>query len=379
MGQQYVKHNFDFSIVEVLPLVGITFNDTGRKNLTMDCPFCGKEKHFSVDTVQNLFHCYHCGTSGGVLHLYSMLMNVDRKQALKDIKEKLGQGVQPTHQRRQMVSEDPDLYLCGPIEQRHQVYAALLDLLTLSENHRKSLHERGLDDGNIDAAQYRSIPFMGHDKIAEKLRSQGLELKGVPGFFRTKGYHDCGPLRWTLRYCRSGILLPVRDLQGRIQGLQIRFDEPILLKDKSGKVKLQRYGWLSTNENDTRSFLDGSKAETWIHIAGEPQKSMILTEGTLKIDVIHALSSYSGIAVPGVDNLHFLGEWLDNLYRLGTREILSAYDMDRLWKEGVQKALIKAIAIIRQHNMTVRILHWDPAHKGLDDFLWDRKTILKIS
>lgn len=378
MLQQYVKHSFDFNIVDVLLLVGVPFIDTGRKNLTMDCPFCGKEKHFSVDTVQNLFHCYHCGTSGGVLHLYSMLMNVDRRQALEEIREKLGQGEQQI-QRRPIVHEDPNLYLPGPIEQRHQVYAALLNLLTLSESHRRSLHERGLDDAHIQAAQYRSAPFMGHDQIASKLLLQGLELKGVPGFFRSKGYHDCGPLRWTLRYCRSGILLPVRDLQGRIQGLQIRFDEPILVKDKDGKVKLQRYGWLSTNENDNNSFLDGAKAGSWIHIAGKPQKSMIFTEGTLKMDVINAISGYSGIDVPGVNNLRFLAEWLDNLYRLGTREILSAYDMDRLWKEEVRRALANANAIIRQHGMSVKILCWNPEYKGLDDFLWARRTARKIS
>lgn len=375
------QYKFDFGIIDVLTILGIPFNDTGRKKLTIDCPFCGKQKHFSVDTVENIFHCYYCGTSGGMLHLYSMLKSVDRKQALQEIKDKLNIGgeYQPI---KRVVHDDSNLYLPGSIEQRHQVYSALLNLLSLSESHRRSLQERGLNNVQIATEQYRSVPFMGHERIAYELLSQGLELKGIPGFFRTRGYRESyGTPIWTLRYSRSGILLPVRDLQGRIQGLQIRFDKAIAIKDphKPDKTKLKRYGWLSTNENETRSFLDGAKAESWIHIAGSPQRIMILTEGKLKMDVIHALSMYSGIGVPGVNNLCFLGEWLDNLYRLGTREMLNAYDMDRLMKIEVQRALARANAIIRQHGMTVRNLRWDPAYKGYDDFLWAEKTARKIS
>jgi DNA primase len=387
MGNQYQHetHKFDFGITDILPLLGISFDDTGRRKLLIDCPFCGKRKHFSIDTTENIFHCYRCGVSGGMLHLYSMLANMDRKQALEEIRDKLGsgEGIQPASIRRQVEKEAPNLYHAGPIEQRNAVYTALLKLLWLSATHRNSLYKRGLNDAEIERAQYRSIPIMGYDKIAYKLLAQGLELKGVPGFFRTHGYPNEGirDLRWTLRYSRSGILIPIRDLQGRIQGMQIRYDEPIVAKDPKNpeEIKVRRYGWLSTNENERRSYLDGAKADIWIHIAGKPQKSMLFTEGALKMDVIHALSGRSGIAVPGVNNLYFLDEWLEQLYQLGTREIVNAYDMDLFNKTEVLEAYQKANTIIRQHGMSVRKIRWDPAYKGFDDFLCAQKTARKIS
>lgn len=383
-------HDFNFGIIDVLPILGIPFADTGRRKLLIDCPFCGKKKHFSIDTVENIFHCFHCGASGGMLHLYSMLENVDRKQALTDIREKLRlpDNAKPDGCCRRIVSDDPNLYRAGPIEQRNAVYAALLKELKLSTAHREALYKRGLNDLDIERAQYRSVPYMGYDQIAAHLIVKGFELKGVPGFFRTKRNptdFSSGTVpddyKWTLRYYRSGIFIPVRDLQGRIQGMQIRYDEPIIIRDPDnpGKMKFLRYGWLSTNENETRSFLDGAKAEVWIHIAGKPQKSMLFTEGGLKMDVIHALSGYSGIAVPGVNNLFFLGSWLDALYQLGTREIVNAYDMDLLKKVQVWEAYQKANAIIREHGMSVRKIRWDPEYKGLDDFFCAQKAARKIS
>lgn len=51
--------------------------------------------------------------------------------------------------------------------------------------------------------------------IVSQLKSEGFYLAGVPGFFRNENG------AWTFTHEKRGILIPVRDRFGRIQGLQI--------------------------------------------------------------------------------------------------------------------------------------------------------------
>ena len=63
-----------------------------------------------------------------------------------------------------------------------------------------------------------------------RLREKGLYLAGVPGFYKSQG-------QWTLKIPGRGILIPVRDVQGQIQGLQVRLDN----------VEKRKFRWLSSN------------------------------------------------------------------------------------------------------------------------------------
>lgn len=142
--------------------------------------------------------------------------------------------------------------------------------------------------------------------ISKRLLGDGFYLAGVPGFYRRDD-------QWTFISESRGILIPVRDMDGRIQGLQIRRDN----------VSRRKFRWVSSIGKD-----DGCKAEGWVHVAGTSRASVILIEGPMKADIIHYLTGQTVIAVAGVNTLSQLEPVLERLRECGTEKIMTAFDMD---------------------------------------------------
>ena len=84
----------------------------------------------------------------------------------------------------------------------------------------------------------------------------------------------------------------MRDVKGRIQGMQVRLDS----------AKKRKFRWVSS-----AGLPEGCGAKTWVHLAGDPRPLVLLTEGPMKADVIHALTGQTVLAVPGVNSLAQLG------------------------------------------------------------------------
>src|SRR5262249_22955253 len=104
----------------------------------------------------------------------------------------------------------------------HEVYSALLGRLTLGEAHREALRRRGLGDDAIDPAGYRTLPGRGRPRVVAALRGRfGDGLLRVPGFVVKEG--RSGPYL-TLRG-PAGLVVPCRDLAGRVVALKVRRDE----------------------------------------------------------------------------------------------------------------------------------------------------------
>ena len=103
---------------------------------------------------------------------------------------------------------------------------------------------------------------------------------------------------WTFIHEKRGILIPVRDRYGRIQGLQIRRDN----------VEKRKFRWVSSAEKK-----DGCKAEGWTHFSGPVRPMLVLTEGPMKADVINALTGLTVLAVPGVNIANALNATTDQL------------------------------------------------------------------
>lgn len=93
----------------------------------------------------------------------------------------------------------------------------------------------------------------------------------------------------------------------------------------------RKFRWISSIGKQ-----DGTKAECWTHLAGAPQKTVILTEGPLKADIIHQLTGDTVLAVPGVNSLNHLEEALVYLKEQGTVHIMTAFDMDYLTNPNVE-------------------------------------------
>ena len=352
----------EIHITDIIPLIGIPDPPNGRPVYNISCPCCDdnpRKKHLNINLNKDVFCCPRCHFSGGVFDLYSHYSGVDRKHAREVLMEKLGlkdsgpsyEGSNQKQERRTItrpILQEIELPLTD-IDARHETYAALLGKLSLASDHRENLLSRGLTDEQIRTFGYKTMPVVGFSALAKQLHAEGYYLGGVPGFYHTKEG------AWTFVQERRGILIPARDQDGKIQGLQIRLD----------KIKKGKFRWISSIGKQ-----DGCKAEGWTHMIGNPKPTVLLTEGPLKADVIHYITGQTVIAVPGVNSLKHLKETLEYLQSQGTTKVMTCFDMDYLKNPHVRDGYYNLANILAEVGIEYGTYLWDPQFKGLDDYVW---------
>ena len=336
-----------FHMVDVIPLLGLPTPPAGKSSYNIPCPCCEdkpKGKHLNINLRKDVFRCPRCGFSGGVLDLYAFYAKIPREKALEELLDRKAKIFRPQQARLPAVEENP---LTG-VEERHATYTALLQSLTLASDHRENLLSRGLSPEEIHRLGYKTTPVLGFSSLAKRLREKGLYLAGVPGFYKNQS-------QWTLKIPGRGILIPVRDVQGQIQGLQVRLDN----------VEKRKFRWLSSN-----GLEEGCGAKTWVHLAGEPRPLVLLTEGPMKADVIHFLTGQTVLAVAGVNSLSQLRPVLEELRAVGMEKVMTAFDMDYLVNPHVENGQENLAALLDQLKIPYGTYLWDPRYKGLDDYIW---------
>lgn len=243
-------------------------------------------------------------------------------------------------------------------ERLHRVYHFLLTegCLLKPEHGDHLLDKRGLSDTTVAANLYASCPSGNAWRvICAELRAQfGEKLHGVPGFYRDlKG-------GWQFVPC-DGFFIPVRDVRGRIVGLQVR-------RDRDLKPK---YLWFSTRPD---KFPCGASSGAPVHYAkpdlARRSGSALLTEGALKADIISESEDVAVIAVAGVTAVN--PETLAAQVQREIPELQSitiAFDMDWRHKPEVKDALLRVERAMAAHfKVMVRV--WDIENgKGFDDLL----------
>lgn len=114
----------------------------------------------------------------------------------------------------------------------------------------------------------------------------------------------------------NGVLIPVRNKDGMIQGLKIRLD--------SENAPERKYRWLSS-----RGMPNGTRSYSWVHITGNTaSRRAFLTEGPLKGDVASFLSNDALLV--SIGGVNALGGLRDAIQTLGVREIVEAMDMEAI-------------------------------------------------
>lgn len=345
-----------FHITDVISLLGLSMPSNGKSSFYLQCPCCDsspKNKHMNINLKKDVFRCPKCGIYGGIFDLYALYTNTPRDKVYKELLKKLRYADNGEYKKapimKPVVMEVP----ITDIETRHATYSAFLKKLSLAMDHRQNLLNRGLTDENIERLGYKTTPAIGMTAITKQLQSEGYYLAGIPGFYRTESGE------WTFFQKERGILIPVRNTKGQIQGLQIRRDD----------VTKRKFRWVSSTD-----MKDGCPAESWTHIVGQIKPSVLLTEGPMKADVIHTLTGYTVVAVPGVNALAQLEKTLTELKNEGLTKIMTAFDMDMSTNIHVRDAYLKLINLLERMNIKYGTYVWDPGYKGLDDFIW--KNIL---
>jgi len=348
---------FNIPIMDVIDLLGLPGPSGGKISYYIRCPMCDTKRnarHLNINLEKNTFRCPRCDVNGGVLDFYSLFSGVLRSEAFDDLKHRLRIEDPPlikeSVKKRQLPVPVAKEISTTDIETRDRTYRKLLSMLSLAEDHLNNLLNRGLSREDIEHNMYRTTPAAGTDQIAKYLLHDGYQIQGVPGF-----YINTAQNKWTFVPNSRGILIPVRDFKGRIQGLQLR-------KDNAEKRKFR---WISSSEKE-----QGARACNWVHIAGEPRNRVLLTEGPLKADVIHCLTGQFVIAVPGVNSLLELDAILRHLKLLHINEIMTCFDMDMFTNWHVQKGNIRLGEILTDAGFDYGTYVWNPFYKGLDDYIW---------
>lgn len=324
------------------------------------CPFCQKKKKFNINFQKGVYKCWSCGKTGQAIRFWAYFRGFgdDISAAGKDYikflygERKAGKPTKVILPKAQIVNE----FEISTITERHAAYEAFLEMLTLTDIHKKNLLKRGMTEESIKKGEYRTAPMAATSAICHTLMSKGIVLEGIPGFYKNS-------TGWKFVDFGSGFLIPTRDLSGRIQALQIRTDT---VNENS-----PRYLTISSAKREC-----GTKGHTYPHInrGNENFKEIILTEGPLKGDIISQYTGYPCIAILGVNATAMLPELLRELKKKGTRYINIALDMDLHSNANVQAALVKIKHLITSAGFRYCELEWDPRFKGLDDYLYAKTS-----
>ena len=362
--------DFPFTIMDVAYLLRLNIRRRGNPLVVYaDCPICGEHRgRLGLYPQTNTWHCFHCGETGGMLRLYGQVHCTDNSQSFREICDTLAVGGFPAENRapsRGGPERPTEMPASGRAPEReiHRTYKALLSMLTLTQAHREHLRTvRGLTDAEIDDFGFKSTP-PGRlcQELTRKLTEQGFLVQGVPGFY----VDDRG--KWTVKFYQrtSGFLIPQYGVDGLLHGLQIRLDTPI--RDGSGSTEKKGAKYLPLSSSG-KNF--GVTSGSPVHFVGDPHARVVyVTEGALKADIAHAITGRTFAATVGANNTRGLDELFSFLSRNGTEEIIEAEDMDKHHNAGVFRGACAVHNLALKHNMACRQLNWDPAYKGIDDWL----------
>lgn len=342
-----------FHMTDILSLLNLPYPPQGRSSYYIQCPCCDespRKRHLNINLKKDVFRCPRCGVSGGIFDLYSLYTGTPRNQVRDVLIGRLGIPETVVRQKEPIVMEEPAECPITDIESRHKTYTALLSKLSLAQDHRENLLNRGLTNADIERLGYKTTPVAGMSALARQLQNEGCYLAGVPGFYRDNEN------KWTFIHEQRGILIPVRDIDGCIQGLQLRRDN----------VRRRKFRWIASIGKE-----DGCGAKGWTHLAGPVRSTIILIEGPMKADIIHSLTGLTVLAVPGVNSLTQLEDTLELLREQGLREIKTAFDMDFATNHHVQNGYQSLLTLLDTMGFRFGSYLWDPQYKGLDDYIWE--------
>jgi hypothetical protein len=244
----------------------------------------------------------------------------------------------------------------------HQVYDAYLGRLGLASAHDLGLRHRGLNYGQIRLGQYATKASNKHHATCTALGhiKKFYTLEGVPGFFE-----DPTTGNWEQTKV-SGLLIPVRDIDGKISSLQVRNDNP--QKGRDGRPKNKYLAFSSPDKPR------GARAYHSTHcpiLKGKPKEvcgeAVRITEGVLKADIATA---YGDVYCIGMIGLRPASDLATVLEGLEVETVRIALDAGEDQNVDMLKCKVELIRLVRKlgHHLAVEV--WEPEYgKGIDDVL----------
>lgn len=389
------------------PKSGWTNANRGRP-----CPICDHDDWCGISPDEKLVLCRRGDEAGTAAKVYTDKSGVAYWPFFLDADGRWTSGfgargqVDPEADSDTSIEPGTRWYSHEPLgaEDLDRCHRALLGALALTDAHRQRLrNDRGFEDGDIEARLYRSSPSTRADEerallavanavvetyhpgLVAKVRGDRetlAELLGEPAPSISKILKERLSLEEWSEVCQSlfrvpgiwrddkglhlgtppGMLLPIRDYQDRIIGIQVRLD------DKVGG-KGPRYLPPCPPRRLPDGGVPGSPVGQHVHVPfGGLRRSddVVVVEGIFKAD--RTVGTY-----PNVLGIPSVGAW--KLIRpvadaYGAKTIVLAYDADTRRKASVAGALTVAAVEHAKEGFAIEMLDWpQECGKGLDDVL----------
>lgn len=304
------------------------------------CPVCGRGDWCRVSPDGSIAGCMRVSSGAfrtaptriGDMHLHRM--REDCPSSLR---------IEPLHLTK-------SVGVIASVDHRHAVFTAVLESLTLSQEHADYLTRvKRLSCEAITRNLYATVPEDKATAAALTTLSKRLDVESIPGIYRDR---DGGAWRMIAR--EGELLIPVRDHRARIVALRRRTGDPA-----------RKYLYASGH---------GLSAGAPLHFAlaylAELHGSVIVTEGELKADAIADLLHSAVIGIPGVasfgaDFARVVRECLPTV-----KHVSVAFDADSARNPHVAQALDRLLRTLDCGPFDCEVLQWDESSgKGLDDVL----------
>ena len=318
------------------------------RNLFGACPFHEERTpSFSVNEDKQIFHCFSCGRGGNVFSFIMDIENLAFPQAVAKVAPYAGVDLDEsyTSDDRQAAVDPKIKALRGLYQDATKLYHHLLINTAAGEQALAYLHDRGLDDGTIDAYMLGFAPagdvlfnyFTTRNVDYQLLRESELFVEWDDG-----SLHD----RFTDR-----VLFTIRDADGH----PIAFSGRRLSNDDT------QAKYMNSPEsplfNKSRELFNYDLAKGAIR----KQKQVILFEGFMDVIAAFQAGVQNGVASMGTS---LTVEQVQLLSRVADKISIS-YDAD----EAGQKATKRALDLINQHGKLEATVVHIPDNQDPDEFL----------
>ena len=306
------------------------------------CPFHNeKSPSFSVSRDKQMYYCFGCGAGGNVFTFIMEYENFTFPEAVRYLAERAGM-------------ELPEQELSAEAKQQADAKAQLKEMNKMAANYFYILLHRKKKKKGLAYLTRRGI-------TGETIKKFGLGYADIYQddlyrFLKSKGFSDeelKDSALVTIDEARGGsdkfwnrVMFPIQDVNSRVIGFGGR-----VMGDGSPKY---------LNSRETKLF-DKSRNLYGLNFArSSREKFIILCEGYMDVISMHQAGFTNAVAALGTA----FTEGHGMLLKRYTNEVILSFDSD----EAGQRAILRAIPILKGAGLTVRVLDLTP-YKDPDEFI----------
>jgi DNA primase catalytic core len=306
----------------------------GQETL-VDCPLCGKERHFSYNSRKPVWRCWSCGEAGDWIDFLQKTKGYDFMDALQELASAAGVELSPQSQKAyQSYTKKADILEAAQAYFMDTFYG---DYKNSSQAVVDYILERGYSLDDMEGMELGA--YTDRQALQDYLQKQGYaEQEMRESGLLTKGFGEDYQL--TLLW---------RDAAGRATGIVGRAVMPAEELKAKGLPKY-KYSYGMKKDEGMIGFSS---------VRGSEQ--LILLEGVL--DALYL--NYKGFQSVAVGGTSLSAAQLHMLEAVGTKEILLALDMD----EPGQRATEKILRSLAKTSMRAYVISLPEGYKDADELV----------